>query len=251
MKLRRLLTFLLVAASAEFPDGYAQIVDSQIPTIPKPLAAAVPARCQQAVLVLSAAERAIPARLWLLERTGEETPWRVFAGPIDVSLGRNGLAWGDGEHTGDAPGGMRIKREGDGCSPAGVFRFPFAFGYAAKEEAAEVKLPYIAVTNTMFAVDDSQSRFYNQLVDTLKVSREWRSAETMRRDDNLYRWGIYVGHNPGNRAFRGSCISLHIWRGPGQPTAGCTAMTEDHLKQILAWLDPAKEPRLIQGLDSW
>jgi L,D-peptidoglycan transpeptidase YkuD (ErfK/YbiS/YcfS/YnhG family) len=251
MKLHWLLTTLTVATSAGTVNAYAQEVRSEAPAIPKQFQDAIPQRCRQVVLVLSTSERAIPARLWLLERAGESDAWKAAAGPIAATLGRNGLAWGEGEHSGSAPDGFRTKREGDGCSPAGVFSFPFAFGYSPKEEAPGIRLPYIGVTRTMFAIDDSQSRFYNQVVDTLKVAKDWRSAEKMRRDDVLYRWGIYVAHNPDNRAFRGSCISLHIWRGPEQPTAGCTAMSEEHIKQVLEWLDPAKEPRLVQGVEGW
>ena len=66
--------------------------------------------------------------------------------------------------------------------------------------------------------------------------------------DGLYRWGIVVGHNPANQPGAGSCIFIHLWRGPGQPTAGCTAMSEENLPRILAWLDPALDPRLVQWI---
>ena len=46
-------------------------------------------------------------------------------------------------------------------------------------------------------------------------------------------------------------IFLHIWRGAGQPTAGCTAMSQDHLLRVLNWLDPNREPRLVQSLSAW
>ena len=242
-------TLLLLGWFAEHPlNGQSVTI---VPQIPKFLEAAIPAKCLQVVLVLSPAAQSVPARMWLLERSSGEEVWQASSGPIAVTLGRNGLAWGDGEYHGDPPAGFRVKREGDGCSPAGVFQIPFAFGYAPKSEAAMVRLPYIPVTKTVFAIDDSQSRFYNQVVDTLKVTKDWRTAEIMRRDDWLYRWGAYVAHNPRNRAFRGSCISLHIWRGPGEPTAGCTGMTETDMQNVLAWLDPANEPRLVQAVEGW
>ena len=230
---------------------HAQTGPIEAPRIPSVFEGAIQPKCLQLILVLSPKARSIPAHLWLLERVSAEQPWQTAVGPIAVTLGRTGLAWGDGEHSGDPPGGLRMKKEGDGCSPAGVFQMPFAFGYASASDASMVRLPYIPLTSTVFAVDDSQSRFYNQVVDTLRVTKDWRSAEIMRRDDWLYRWGVYVEHNPRNKAFRGSCISLHIWRGPGEPTAGCTAMAEEDMKQVLTWLDPLKQPRLIQGIDGW
>lgn len=43
----------------------------------------------------------------------------------------------------------------------------------------------------------------------------------------------------------GSCIFLHVWK-PGQPTAGCTAMAQPDLEALLLWLDPARQPLLVQ-----
>jgi len=40
-----------------------------------------------------------------------------------------------------------------------------------------------------------------------------------------YRLGVFVEHNTKpRRAGFGSCIFLHIWSGPTEPTIGCTAM---------------------------
>jgi L,D-peptidoglycan transpeptidase YkuD (ErfK/YbiS/YcfS/YnhG family) len=39
---------------------------------------------------------------------------------------------------------------------------------------------------------------------------------------------------------------MHIWRGTGRGTAGCTAMDESKLLQILGWLHAEKKPVLIQ-----
>jgi L,D-peptidoglycan transpeptidase YkuD (ErfK/YbiS/YcfS/YnhG family) len=49
---------------------------------------------------------------------------------------------------------------------------------------------------------------------------------------------------PGN----GSCIFLHIWRGPGQGTAGCTAMPEQNLKEIIHWLNSKSSAALLVQL---
>jgi D-alanyl-D-alanine dipeptidase len=62
-----------------------------------------------------------------------------------------------------------------------------------------------------------------------------------------YRWGLVVEHNadapvPG----RGSCIFLHIWAGPEKGTAGCTAMEQTNLEELLRWLDSKKLPLLVQ-----
>ena len=68
----------------------------------------------------------------------------------------------------------------------------------------------------------------------------------MRRSDDLYKWGIVVEHNRTAMPGAGSCIFLHVWKGPASPTAGCTAMPENELVKLLRWLDPAAHPILVQ-----
>jgi L,D-peptidoglycan transpeptidase YkuD (ErfK/YbiS/YcfS/YnhG family) len=69
----------------------------------------------------------------------------------------------------------------------------------------------------------------------------------MKRKDDLYKWLLVVGYNkkdphPGS----GSCIFIHIWRAPGKGTAGCTAMAEKDLVEILQWLKLEENPALVQ-----
>src|SRR5204863_116593 len=78
----------------------------------------------------------------------------------------------------------------------------------------------------------------------LVTTVDWNSSEKMRSID-LYRLGVIVSYNmsqtvPGN----GSCIFLHIWRGPGQGTAGCTAMLQEKLEEIINWLN-SKVPNAL------
>ena len=168
-----------------------------------------------------------------------------------MTLGHQGLAWGKGEHAAPPPTGFRIKHEGDKCSPAGLFRIPMAFGLAGAQDAAWLKLPYTPLTPSIVGVDDPKSRFYNQIVDNAKVERDWDSNEPMARHTHAYRWGAFIAHNPEGIPGVGSCIFLHLWGGPESGTAGCTAMSEENLKQVLGWLDPVKEPRLVQGIEGW
>jgi D-alanyl-D-alanine dipeptidase len=69
----------------------------------------------------------------------------------------------------------------------------------------------------------------------------------MLRPDGEYRWGVVVDHNTDPvTAGAGSCIFLHIWLGPGVGTTGCTAMSQEQLEGLLARLDPARRPLLVQ-----
>ncbi|MBB6071051.1 L,D-transpeptidase family protein [Longimicrobium terrae] len=181
--------------------------------------------------------------------------WRAVGEPIAAAVGRSGLGWGEGMHggvedaDGRAPAGPHpVKREGDGRAPAGVFPLSSAFGYADAAEASWIRMPYVQSTAAIECVDDGNSRFYNRRVDRDTVAApDWASHEEMRREDHLYRWGVWVDHNSyPPRAMGGSCIFLHIWSAPGAPTSGCTAMAEEDLRTVLAWLDPRARPVLVQ-----
>jgi L,D-peptidoglycan transpeptidase YkuD (ErfK/YbiS/YcfS/YnhG family) len=202
---------------------------------------------RQLVLVVSDTWQADNARLQCYERSAADQPWRAVGRSVPVSIGRTGLAWGRGLH-GDSPLAGPVKREADGKAPAGVFDLSRAFGYSPQQENQGVKLPYIQLTADVVGVDDAKSKHYNQIVRLDQApAKDWDSFETMRRDDGLYEWGAVVDHNaspamPG----AGSCIFLHVWRGPGKPTAGCTAMSKDQIVRLLAWLDPQSKPLLVQ-----
>jgi D-alanyl-D-alanine dipeptidase len=103
------------------------------------------------------------------------------------------------------------------------------------------------MSDTHRCVDDRRSRHYNRIVDLRKVSKDWRSAERMKFPSGLYRHGIFVAHNPRNVPGAGSCIFMHIKKANGRPTVGCTAMDRGELLEIMRWLDPGKNPVLVQA----
>jgi D-alanyl-D-alanine dipeptidase len=161
-----------------------------------------------------------------------------------VILGRSGLRWGRGLHT--APRGAPIKKEGDGCSPAGIFTLDDAFGDLPPGKSGALHWPWRQMTATHAGVDDPRSRYYNRVVDSLTVKKDWASAENMVPQSGVYHRGVIVRHNWDQRPRGGSCIFLHIWQTPHTPTAGCTAMSARDMQRVIAWLDRAKQPRLVQ-----
>jgi D-alanyl-D-alanine dipeptidase len=170
--------------------------------------------------------------------------------PIAIVVGKKGMGWGAGLMPTDNPS-LRspedpVKKEGDGKSPAGVFRIGTAFGYAA-QKPADWKMAYVHLTPAVECVDDSASHFYNQIVDRSSVSPDWNSSEHMAEAGVAYRWGAVIDHNVNPAVpSAGSCVFMHIWAGPAIGTAGCTAMAQDQLEPILKWLDPANSPILVQ-----
>lgn len=92
------------------------------------------------------------------------------------------------------------------------------------------------------------SKYYNQVIDVAGVTPGSRPGwSEMQRADGLFRWGVIVRQNDADtKVGAGSCVFLHIWRGPGRGTAGCTAMAEDQIESVLRWLDPKAEPILVE-----
>jgi D-alanyl-D-alanine dipeptidase len=201
---------------------------------------------RQCVVVVAPAWNSKTALLRAFERTSPDGDWKMRGNATPVVLGKNGLGWGRGVIKMKSDAGPR-KIEGDNRAPAGIFRLGPAFGYAPAQSASWIKLHYVPLTKTTEGIDDPGSHYYNQLVDRSKVARvDWRSSEQMRRADDLYKWGVFVAHNPAAASGAGSCIFLHIWKNSSTPTTGCTAIAERDLVQLLRWLDPNAQPFLAQ-----
>jgi len=43
----------------------------------------------------------------------------------------------------------------------------------------------------------------------------------------------------------GSCIFAHLWKAPGETTAGCTAMAPASMDALLGWLDARRKPVFV------
>nr|WP_238391131.1 hypothetical protein [Pseudoxanthomonas japonensis] len=173
--------------------------------------------------------------------------WQAVAPAAPIAVGRNGAAWGLGLHPAQAQGPQ--KQEGDGRAPAGVFTLGEAFGYAAKADTA---MPYRAMQATSYCIDVPDSPLYNRIIDTRTEGEAAAkgSTEPMRLDlhnqgDIRYREGLVIGHNPKATPRAGSCIFAHLWRTPGEPTAGCTAMASETMDSVLAWLRPDARPVFV------
>ena len=204
------------------------------------------AEADQLVLVTTADWDATGGELRRFERAGDG--WRQVGDAAPITVGRTGTAWGIGLHAARSDG--PVKREGDGKAPAGVFAIGTAFGYAA---GVRTGLPYRAMTANDWCIDVPASPMYNRIVDrsVAKAAGLDQSTEPMRRDlhadgDQRYREGFVIEHNrDGAVANGGSCIFAHLWKAPGEATAGCTAMAPDAMAPLLAWLDARRHPVFV------
>ncbi len=200
----------------------------------------IPSVCQQLLLVTSHDWNTYIGILERYQRSTPHTPWQQVGERLGVVIGAEGLAWpGDVEV---AAGASPIKKEGDLRTPVGVFEIGPAFGFS---DNPGIRISYQRLTETIVGVDDIKSRYYNQVIDADKIKdRDWDSAEEMFTIPQ-YELGAVIQYNTINpRPGAGSCIFMHIWRGPDLGTHGCVAMTKEDLHTVLTWLAPEKHPMI-------
>jgi len=198
------------------------------------------AASQQLIVIISNDFNDSLGEMRLYEK--EQQSFSTIGTSIKVNLGRNGLGWGLGQPGLSIHQDEPHKQEGDGKAPAGIFKISKAFGYAPY---LETKMPYIQADKQLICVDDIHSQDYNKIL-KLDPDNRPKSFEWMRRQDELYKIGLVIEHNREAKRGAGSCIFFHIQRSENAPTAGCSAMKEKDLETIIQWLDPKKEPLLVQ-----
>lgn len=201
---------------------------------------------RQILVVTTPSWSSVTGTLQRYERQQRGRHWRKVGEPVAVVVGKAGMGWGDGivavpGHSPTDP----VKHEGDGRSPAGLFRLGTLFGYAPEKPAAW-SMPYRPLTPATECVDDRASTHYNLIVDCTDVTPDWNSSEHMRSMGIFYQWGAVIEQNPANKPGDGSCVFLHVSDPSGEGTSGCTAMAESQLEAVLAWLKPEDHPLIVE-----
>lgn len=139
-------------------------------------------------------------------------------------------------------GFAKNKHEGDNYSPIGIFSIGTAFGRYANPGTS---MNYRQSTTKDFWVDDIHSPLYNTW-QVGPIQNRWCSAERMYIPQ--YNYGFVINYNTSRRIpGKGSAIFFHVWSSPNSPTTGCTATSQNNVIKILQWLDPSKNPVIIQG----
>lgn len=207
----------------------------------------LPTDCSQAIVGTSNGWNNSHVHITLLEKKNGQ--WNPVKGPMQGRLGKNGMVWGMGLTT--PPKGQKGKQEGDLRSPAGVFLLGESYGTVNTPKKHRA-MPYRKVTPCDLWVEDPSSPYYNRhIVLKQPASTKWELEQQMKLNDYPHSLKIFIKHNSPGDAGRpipnaGSSIFFHIWRRDGaSPTAGCTTMSEQNLRDMLAWLEPAKKPVYI------
>jgi len=187
----------------------------------------IPLNCSQLIYVGKPEDGSVSVLTAFDFHDGE---WVANGQETEVNIGTNGFA------------SPRKKREGDMKTPTGLYRIGIAFGYG---DFCLTGLDYRKIEDNHYWNDEPEHENYNQWLD----EKPECSAEKMLREDGLYRYGFVIEYNT-NPVIpnRGSAIFAHVEKGAGISTHGCISIPEDHLLEILSWLDKKRNPHILMGV---
>lgn len=182
-------------------------------------------------------------------RSSLDAPWVKVGEPVEVTLGKKGVAWVDSEDYSNVRQQLDPFKDSnmDDRSPVGIFRLGPAFGHQLAER--EIQLyDYIEINERYACVYAHESKYVNQIVHkTQVVPPEMNRAMSLNDQSGLYQLGVMI-HPP--RKVKDSellsCLFLHVWDGRRIGTKGSTEMDLEDLEEIVYWLDREKNPVLVQ-----
>jgi len=135
------------------------------------------------------------------------------------------------------------KKEGDGCTPIGVFRITDILYRKDKLKDLVTNYNLQIITPSDGWCDDPNSKYYNTKI---KFPFE-NSAEQLFRQDDRYDIVCVTDHNQNPTMPRaGSAIFIHVASKDYSPTAGCVALCINDLTEILSTL--TKKTEIYFGL---
>lgn len=124
------------------------------------------------------------------------------------------------------------KQEGDKKSPVGIYPLRYILYRADRLEAPLcLDLPIAEISPQDGWCDAPESPYYNQ-----PITRPFEAShEELFREDHIYDVIVVIGHNDDPiKKGKGSAVFFHIARESYQPTAGCIAVSQQDMYEILA-----------------
>jgi len=188
----------------------------------------IPDSVTQLVLVCNENLNDSQANLFTLKK--EEEKWIPVLNSIPAGIGENGFA----------ASGQKV--EGDGKSPTGLFKLGQLFTY---EKEVDTRMPFIQSTSEDKWIDDPDSPDYNRHV---RGKTSAKSYENLKLTSIAYKYCMVIEYNTNPVVKeKGSAIFFHLRNSETGTTAGCVAISESEMLQILKWLDPSKHPMILMG----
>lgn len=132
------------------------------------------------------------------------------------------------------------KREGDGCTPLGIWPIRGVLLRPGKVEAANIVVPWRWIGVRDGWSDGIDDPAYNRPV---RLPRAY-SAESLIRPDDAYDVIVVLGHNDAPpKPGMGSAIFFHL--SEGRPTAGCVAIDRADMLRLLPLLAPGDAMEIL------
>ncbi len=195
-----------------------------------------PAGTQQVVVVEAPNTGGSRATVSLYEPDQGDV-WVRVKGPYAAWIGASGFI-DPGQRT-----------EGDATTPLGVFPLPSAFGGAEPPEGTD--LPYTVIKERGHCwISDPNSQAYNRWVFADPCVPPNVDLYDATRPGQRFHLAIVIGFNVElRRANAGSALFLQATGDAllQQGTDGGVSLDRGQLSEVLAWLEPAKNPVVIMG----
>ena len=134
---------------------------------------------------------------------------------LQCSIGKNGI--------------KSKKKEGDKCTPKGVFSLGKLYYRADKVKKPTTKISTKIIKKNMGWCDDVTSKFYNK---EIKINKNIKH-EKLYRNDHVYDYLIVINYNTKKiKPGKGSAIFLHLTKNY-KKTLGCVAVKKKDFLIIL------------------
>ena len=112
------------------------------------------------------------------------------------------------------------KKEGDKCTPKGLFSISTLYYRADRVKRPTTKIPTKIITKKMGWCDDPNSNYYNK---EININNSFK-YEKLFKKDNTYDYFIVINYNLKKVIpFKGSAIFIHLTKNY-KKTAGCIAL---------------------------
>ena len=121
------------------------------------------------------------------------------------------------------------KKEGDKCTPRGLFSFGKLYYRADRVKKPKSHFQTRIIKKDMGWCDDVNSKFYNK---EIKINKKIKHEKLFRKD-NLYDYFLVINYNTKEiKSPNGSAIFLHLTNNY-KKTLGCIALKKNDLLIIL------------------
>ena len=121
------------------------------------------------------------------------------------------------------------KKEGDNCTPIGIFKIGKVYYRSDRIKKLETVLKTKEITKNMGWCDDPYNKKYNKEI----VLDKKNKGEKLYRRDNTYDVLIVIEYNTKKiKPFKGSAIFIHLTKNYS-PTEGCIALKKNDLLILL------------------